>query len=370
MADLYRDAGVDYDVLDVVKQMAVTTAAASAGSLEGSGMSELAGARGTTAYVLETGDEQLGIVMEGLGTKALLAQEYLDATGEDHFAAIAIDAVAAIVNDLVSVGALPVTVLAYFATGDANWYADVDRSRSLLEGWAEGCRLAGASWGGGESPALPGVVVPGALELAGCALGKVPKGRRAVLGDRIAAGDEIVFVASSGLHANGASLARHIVDSTELSWSQRLSDGKTLGEALLTPTHIYAPFVRALHERDAWPKYLNPITGHGLVKVMRSAAEVRYVIEDLPAVPEALRILTDAAGMDERDAYSTLNMGVGMVVIVEPGGGRAIVEAAESVGLPALVAGHVEDGRRSVDVRPLGVVYEGAESHLPQSGAR
>ncbi|OUE31302.1 Phosphoribosylformylglycinamidine cyclo-ligase [Clavibacter michiganensis] len=155
--------------------------------------------------------------MEGLGTKAILAQEYLDVAGDDHFDAIAVDAVAAIVNDLVSVGALPVTVLAYFATGDASWYADEGRSRALLRGWAEGCRLAGASWGGGESPALPGVVVPGVLELAGCALGKVPTGRRAILGSDIAPGDVIVFVESSGLHANGASLARRIVDTSDLT---------------------------------------------------------------------------------------------------------------------------------------------------------
>ena len=172
--DEYRRSGVDYDVLDDVKREAIALAAATAPLLAASSGAEVSESRGSSAYVFEVNGTTLALVVEGLGTKSIIASDYLEATGVSRFADIAQDAVAAIVNDVISVGANPLVVTAYFATGDAAWYGQRDRSLDLLNGWRKACEQAGAVWGGGESPALPGIVNPGAIELAGSALGLVP----------------------------------------------------------------------------------------------------------------------------------------------------------------------------------------------------
>jgi phosphoribosylformylglycinamidine cyclo-ligase len=180
--DEYRRSGVDYEVLDEIKREAIALASATAPLLAASGAAEVSKSRGSSAYVFELNGTTLALVVEGLGTKSIIASEYLDATGVSRFADIARDAVAAIVNDVISVGANPLVVPAYFATGDASWYGNRERSLDLLNGWRAACEEAGATWGGGESPALPGIVTPEAIELAGSALGVIPADRRPVFG--------------------------------------------------------------------------------------------------------------------------------------------------------------------------------------------
>src|SRR5277367_6102508 len=172
----YRRSGVDYEVLDEVKREAMSLAAATAPLLAAAGGTEIRESRGSSAYVFEVGGTTLALVVEGLGTKSIIASEYLDATGVSRFADIARDAVAAIVNDVISVGAVPLVVTAYFAAGNAAWYGNRQRSLDLLSGWRAACEEAGSTGGGGESPALPGIVTAGALELAGSGVGRVPAG--------------------------------------------------------------------------------------------------------------------------------------------------------------------------------------------------
>src|SRR5207302_297067 len=176
--------------------------------LAASGGRALDESRGEPAFVFEAGGRLLAFVVEGLGTKSIIARQVEEQLGLSRFADVAYDTVAAIVNDLCCVGALPLVVNAYFATGSSGWYAQPQRAASLLEGWRRACADAGCAWGGGESPSLPGLLDAAEIELAGAAVGAVPEGRAPILGERLGAGDEIVLVASSGLHANGASLAR------------------------------------------------------------------------------------------------------------------------------------------------------------------
>src|SRR5437763_2253232 len=140
-------------------------------------------------------------------------------------------------------------VNAHFATGRSDWYEREDRFLALLGGWKHGCEDAGCTWGGGESPSLPGLLDAAEIELAGCAVGAIPEGRSPILGDDLDAGDEIVIVASSGLHTNGASVARMLVDEGHLPDGYRTpidARGTSLGEALLEPPGIYTPQVRAV----------------------------------------------------------------------------------------------------------------------------
>jgi phosphoribosylformylglycinamidine cyclo-ligase len=362
--DEYRRSGVDYEVLDDVKREAMALAAATAQVGSFPGGREFPDSRGSSAYVFEINGTTFAMVVEGLGTKSVIAAEYLAATGVSRYADIARDAVAAIVNDVISVGANPVVVTAYFATGDAAWYGAKDRALDLLNGWREACEQAGAVWGGGESPALPGVVREDAIELAGSALGVVPAGRRPVFGREVMPGDVIVLLPSSGLHANGASLARRVASQLPEGLLTRLPSGRYLGDALLTPSRIYASFVRELLDAGVAPVFLNGITGHGFLKIMRADVEVRYEITTLPPVPEVLAFLVERLRMSPAEAYSTLNMGAGYVVIVRPGDVADVMRVAHENGHDALVAGEVVAGRRSVAIRPLQVEYVGDEYQL------
>jgi phosphoribosylformylglycinamidine cyclo-ligase len=360
----YRDAGVDYETLDAGKRLAMAAALSTSPLLAAHGARALEDSRGEPAFVFELDDRALAFVVEGLGTKSIVARQVLAELGIDRFADVAYDTVAAIVNDLCCVGALPLVVNAYFATGSSDWYREADRSRALVEGWRRGCVDAGCAWGGGESPSLAGLVDEREIELAGAAVGAVPRGRAPILGEALGPGDEIVLVDSTGLHANGASLARLIAGRLQEGYATALPSGRTLGEALLEPSAMYVGLVAELLSRDIPLTYMSHITGHGLLKLMRRPAALRYRIWKLPEVPEVLSLLVAEAGLDAKAAYSTFNMGAGYALYCAAGAGREIVEIAGELGLPAHIAGGVEEGPREVVLEPISVRLDGGELEL------
>jgi phosphoribosylformylglycinamidine cyclo-ligase len=355
----YERAGVDYDALDAGKRNALTEALATSPllAMAPGGGRALDESRGEPAFVFEAGGQTLAIVLECLGTKSLIARALEDRCGADGYDAVAYDTVAAVVNDLCCVGALPLVVNAYFATGSSEWYARPDRQAGLLRGWRRGCEDAGATWGGGESPSLTGLVAADEIELAGSAVGVVPGGRP-ILGGELTDGDEIVLVASSGLHANGASLARRIASELPGGYDFALPGATTFGAALLTPSVIYVPLVRALLQDGVDVHYLSHITGHGFLKLMRPRAAFTYEIDALPEVPAVLELLVERAGMAPAEAYRTFNMGAGFAVYCAAGEGERVVSLAAAGGLPAQVAGRVLTGPRRVVLGPVDVTFE------------
>jgi phosphoribosylformylglycinamidine cyclo-ligase len=359
----YRAAGVDYDALDAGKRLAMAKALSTSSLLAARGGRALDASRGEPAFVFELGEQTFAFVVEGLGTKSIIARHVLEGQGIDRFAQVAYDTVAAILNDLCCVGALPLVVNAYFATGASEWYLQSERYASLLEGWRRACADAGCVWGGGESPSLPGMLAADDIELAGAAVGAVPKGHSALLGGRLGPGDEIVLVASSGLHANGASLARLIAEKLPDGYATGLGD-TTFGEALLEPSVMYVPLVAALLEADVQLTYISHVTGHGLLKLMRPAKQLTYRIERLPEVPPVLSFLAQQAGLDAQAAYSTFNMGSGYALYCAAGEGEKVVAIAARLGLSAMLAGSVEDGPREVILESVGVRYTGDRLEL------
>jgi len=360
----YSDAGVDYDALDAGKRLAMAKALSTSPLLGARGGRALDASRGEPAFVFEHDGRTLAFVVEGLGTKSVIARHVLERQGVDRFAEVAYDTVAAILNDLCCVGALPLVVNAYFATGSSDWYRRPERTASLLEGWRRACADAGCVWGGGESPSLPGLLAERDIELAGSAVGALPRGRSPILGERLAAGDEIVLVASTGLHANGASLARLVADRLPDGYATEIPGGDSFGEALLEPSAMYAPLMAALLARGDELSYVSHVTGHGLLKLMRPARELRYRLERLPQVPPVLRFLVEQAGLDAQAAYSTFNMGAGYALYCAPGAGAAIARLAGELGLHAFVAGRVEEGPREVVLEPVGVRFGGERLEL------
>jgi phosphoribosylformylglycinamidine cyclo-ligase len=360
----YREAGVDYDTLDAGKRLAMAEALATSPLLLARGGRALDASRGEPAFVFELDGRTFAFVVEGLGTKSMIARQVLERQGINRFGDVAYDTVAAILNDLCCVGALPLVVNAYFATGASEWYLEEERAAALVEGWRRACADAGCTWGGGESPSLPGLLDEREIELAGAAVGAVPAGHAPILGAKLGAGDEIVLVASSGLHANGASLARLVAGRLAAGYATALPSGATLGEALLEPSVMYVRLVAALLEGELPVTYMSHVTGHGLLKLMRPVKPLTYRIEKLPEAPEVLSFLVAEAGLEPRAAYSTFNMGSGYALYCERGAGEAIVGIAESLGLSAVLAGRVEAGPRQVLLEPLGVRFGGDELEL------
>jgi phosphoribosylformylglycinamidine cyclo-ligase len=360
----YRAAGVDYEALDAGKRLAMAKALSTSPLLAARGGKALDSSRGEPAFVFELEGRAFAFVIEGLGTKSIIARQVLESQGLNRFADVAYDTVAAILNDLCCVGALPLVVNAYFATGASDWYLAHERSEALLDGWHRACADAGCAWGGGESPSLPGLLDEREIELAGAAVGVLPEGRSPILGEDLAAGDEIVLVASSGLHANGASLARLVAGRLSDGYATELPGGATLGEALLEPSVMYVPLVVAAIEAGLELTYLSHVTGHGLLKLMRPDRPLTYRVERLPPVPPVLSFLVAQAGLDDHAAYSTFNMGAGFALYCAPGAGEAVVALAEGLGLRALVAGRVEEGPREVILEPVDVRFAGSELEL------
>lgn len=357
--DRYRAAGVDYDVLDAFKRDASALAQRTAAGVDGA----FEESRGEPAYVIEVGEERLAVVLECLGTKSVLAARYLEESGVDRFEAVGYDVVAAAVNDVVCSGAMPITVNAYFATGSAGWFAD-ERGASLLRGFARACEEAGAVWAGGETPTLRDVVLPDAVDLAASVVGRVPPGCEPILGDQLEPGDEIVLVESSGMHTNGATLLREVAAGLPNGLRTKLDDGRELGDAALTPSHLYSGLVEMLLANEVPLTYLSHITGHGLRKLMRAQQDLGYRIHTLPDPPEELRFLADAAGLSPAEAYGTFNMGAGFAVYCRPGAAAEVCAVAATCGLRAELSGVVEPGPRRVILEPRGVEFGGSSLRL------
>src|ERR1044071_9984217 len=163
----YEASGVRYDQLDAFKRACQKAAKSTASALAARGYAEPATTRGESAYLIEAADHFLAHVEEGLGTKNLVADAVYRASGKCYYREIAIDTVATIVNDLITCGAMPISVAMHAAVGDSGWFADATRTNALVAGFAEACKISGAGWGGGETPTLGGVVAPDAIVLAG-----------------------------------------------------------------------------------------------------------------------------------------------------------------------------------------------------------
>ncbi len=362
----YTSAGVDYGPLDAFKRACQREAGTTTGALAHHGFKEPDSVRGESAYLIETPDGFLAHVEEGLGSKNLIADAMARLTGACYYRSIGIDTVATIVNDLITCGALPVSVAMHAAVGAGSWFEDQHRAAELAAGFAEACRASGAVWGGGETPALKGIVNEEAIVLAGSAIGMIRgKSRRVV--PRIEPGDAIVMLASSGVQTNGLTLCRVAADRLPQGYLTRLSDGRTYGEALLAPSVIYVDFLKHAQGDGLDLHYLAHITGHGWRKLMRADQPIEHVITDVPPVPPDIALLIEQKLIEKREAYATFNMGAGFAAWVKSSDAGRAVEIAKQAGYEAWIAGHAEAsklGRRAVVIPSLDLRFESDELQL------
>ena len=357
----YEQAGVNYDLIDPLKVSAQRAAAATAGHLATHGFTEVKASRGESAYVVDVGPFYIASIVECLGSKALVADEMATLTGRSWYEGIAQDTIAMAVNDLITVGATPLVVQAYWAAGGSDWFSDAARAQALVAGWKKACDTCQVAWGGGETPALAGIVEGGRIDLAASCTGLINPKERLSVGDRLAAGDLIVLLDSSGIHANGLSLARKLLERLPGGWLTEIDPvnhpGLSYGEALLAPTVLYSPVTEALWTAGIVPHYCANITGHGWRKLLRHPGAFTYRLHTVPPVPPVLQFIQRHAQQDDREAYGTLNMGAGFALFVAAADAERTVQIAQGLGIGARLAGVVEAGGKQVLIEPLGIRF-------------
>jgi phosphoribosylformylglycinamidine cyclo-ligase len=355
----YAASGVDYSAVDPIKVLAQKRAADTAPNLSRFDSRELGQSRGESAYVWEEGDVYRSLVIEGLGTKNLVADAVREFSGRTHYDSIAQDTIAMIVNDLIVVGALPQVVNAYWAVGNSDWMLDKERAQDLINGWGAACQAIGAAWGGGETPMLKDIIEQGTIDIGGSAVGVINPKERLVLGDKLAAGDSIVLIESSGIHANGITFVRSLADKDPDIYKSKLADGRLFGEAILTPTHLYVNLVKVLLEAKLDIHYMVNITGHGWRKLMRAAQPFTYVINEVPSVQEEFTFMQKKSGADDKEMYGNFNMGAGFAIYLPASQAQQVIGIARRIGLKALIAGEVKEGPKEVIIRPKKITFTG-----------
>jgi phosphoribosylformylglycinamidine cyclo-ligase len=363
----YARAGVDYSLVDPGKISAQEAARRTAGALSSRGVAEVEETRGESAYVVDLGSHLLATVTEALGTKNLVADAIAEAHGRTFYDHIAIDTVATILNDLATVGGVPLCITAYWGSGSSEWLGDAVRMADLVRGWESACKLAGCSWGGGETQVLAGIIGASAAVLGGSAVGMIQPRERLLVGSRVRPGDAMLTAAASGIHANGLTLARSIAAALPAGYQTPVPGderGRALGEALLDPTPLFGPLVAALQSASVDLHYAVHVTGHGWRKIMRARPAFTYRVERLPAVPPVLEFLRKTGKMSDRDAYGTFNMGAGFVLFVAPGDRELAMAIADQAGFPLLAMGTVEAGAKRVIVEPLGLAFDADTLHI------
>jgi len=359
----YAGSGVSYDALDRFKRMAQEAAGNTSRNIDRLGIEAMAASRGESAFLVELPGHFLAHVEEGLGTKNMVV-EHLEIPNERtelsinprFWANIAQDAVAMIVNDMITLGALPISVAMHLAVGDSSWFDYLPRAERLIEGWERACTLARCTWGGGETPTLQGVVVPGTMVLSGSAVGIIEPKEHLIQGN-IQDGDTIVMLASSGIHANGLTLARQIAE--KVGYLEHLSDNRYFAEALLDPTPIYVPVVEDVLDAGIRPHYAVNITGHGWRKLMRAVEPFVYVIENVPMPHSVFRFIEERGPVTEEEMYATYNMGAGFALYIDPQDADKVVRISGMHGIKAWKAGHIEkrSDERAVVIEPKGITF-------------
>ena len=285
-------------------------------------------------------------------------------TGKTYYDIVAYDTVASVVNDLVTVGARPLVVSAFWAIEHNKWLRDEKRLNDLMNGWKRAVDDAGAVWGGGETPTLRGLLRPGVVDLGGSATGLIFNKQNLITDSKLESGDRIVFIKSSGVNTNGISLVRALAKKLEERYATKLKNGKFFGEVVLTKSNIYAKFVGALLDKGVDIHYISNITGHGLRKVMRARPQFTYVIEKVFKPDEIFQFIQEKTKLSDQQMYQTFNMGQDYAIFVDKKDINKIKNTAAKFKFTSLDAGYIESGKRQTVIKPKNITFSSATLDL------
>ncbi len=353
----YSQVGDNYDTKDPIKKMA-QLAARQTIIKNSSGFNELTQSRGESAFVWKQGSAIFASVVEGLGTKNLVADDMRKITGKTYYDIIAHDTVATIINDLVTVGAKPRVIHAYWAIEDNSWLEDKKRMADFINGWKDACKISLATWGGGETPTLKGIIEKNTVDFGGSAIGVIKNKNNFITDKNLKVGDRILLLKSNGINANGLSLARAIAKKLKKGYASKLPNSKLYGEAILTKTNIYAKLIQDLLSAGINIHYISNITGHGLRKVMRARGNFTYVIEKIYKPQEVFLFIQKHAKLSDEEIYGTYNMGQDYAIFIT----KKDVKRAQTIinknKFQSINAGYIEKGPRQVIIKPKNIIFK------------
>ena len=338
----YKNAGVDieagYKAVELMKKhVAGTMRPEVLGGLGGfSGAFSLSSFKDMEKPTLVSGTD-------GVGTKLKLA--FL----MDKHDTIGIDCVAMCVNDIACAGGEPLFFLDYIACGKNV----PEKIATIVKGVADGCQLSNAALIGGETAEMPGFYPEDEYDLAGFAVGIVDE-KNLITGKNLAAKDVVIGIASSGVHSNGFSLVRKVFEMSRESLDTFYPElGRTLGEALLEPTKIYVKTLRMVKEAGVVIKACSHITGGGfyenIPRMLPETKKAKLSKNSYP-IPAIFKLLQEKGGISEEMMYSTYNMGIGMMIAVNPADVEKALTAIKDAGEEAYVIGAIEEGQKDSEL--------------------
>ena len=336
----YKNAGVDieagYKAVELMKEhVARTKRTEVLGGLGGfAGAFDLSAIKGMDEQVLLSGTD-------GVGTKLKLSFEL------EKYDTVGIDCVAMCVNDVACAGGEPLFFLDYIACGK-NY---PEKIATIVSGVAEGCKQSGAALIGGETAEHPGLMPEEEYDLAGFAVGIVDR-KDIITGENLKDGDVLIGMASKGVHSNGFSLVRKIFKMDKASLDTYYDElGTTLGEALSAPTRIYVGAMKSIKDAGVTVKACSHITGGGFYEnIPRMLPEGKHAVveKDSYEIPPIFKLMAREGNVDEQMMYNTYNMGLGMIVAVDPADVDKTMEAIKAAGDTPYVVGKITDGDKGV----------------------
>lgn len=359
-------SGVDYSKLDPFKRACLEGCRKTLPYLKNPKVKPIAESLGESASLVRVGSSIIAHVMEGLGTKNLVAAavDAMKPSSESHYADIAQDTVAMIANDLATCGAAPMTLLMYCAAGGDDWFHSQGRTNALIEGCRRSCEILGCAWMGGESPSLKGLIEPNQIDLAGTMTGIIHHPRKHWIRARnLKPGALMLGLFSSGVHANGLTGIREkVAPVVGYGYDLKAYGGNfTFGDDLLMPTTLYWPVIRDCQKAGIPIQYAVNVTGHGWRKLMRAPQPFWYEINRIPEPQAEFKLIAQVTGKAPAEMYASYNMGIGFVLFISRFDTYEVQRIAQQYGIESLPLGTVEesqDGKRSVRIAPLGINYE------------
>lgn len=360
----YESVGDNYETKDPIKKLFQKSAFATGENLKRHGFLEITDTRGESAYVWKQNGIYMASVIEGLGTKNLVADGTRAVTNKTYYDIVAHDTVATIINDLITVGATPLVLHAYWAIEDNEWLYDKKRMTDLITGWKKACDIAGVSWGGGETATMKQIVVKDTAEFGGSAIGIIKNKKNLITDKKLKNKDRIIFIQSNGVNANGISLTRALAKKISKGFGTKLSSGKLYGEALLTKSNIYAQVIQDLQEAKVDIHYISNITGHGMRKVMRARPNFTYVIEKIFEPQEIFLFIQKETGLSDEEIYGTYNMGQDYAIFVPQKDVKKTLDIIKKNKFKAIDAGYIEKGERQVIIKPKNIIFQGDKLDL------
>lgn len=352
----YAKSGVDYSVMEPFKMAMIEAGKKTLSFPNKRGVYVVKEAMHAHGAVFEyRGKEKSPIwckTQEDLGTKNWIAEWMYMNSGKSYYDAIAQDVALIVVNDVIAQGAMPVIFTDQVESGDASWYDDKKRAQDFANGFVKICREVGMALPAGESATLKYIIRPEAPSLSGSVTGIVAPRSRLITGKKLRAGDHIIGVTSSGLHANGVSLV--IKKGLELpeQFLTKLPSGTTLGASALTPTRPYVALVEALLEADIDVHTLLPGTGDGVGKIAFDKRSFTYRIHSWPEVPEFFKYFHEQLGVSLADCLKTFNWGVGYYIFVPKKEVQKVCDIGCRTGYELQEVGVVESGKRQTIFKP------------------